>query len=104
MANIFTQNPMIVDTAWTTGTIPAALTAELNNGPQAFKKIVWEGGTALDVVTITDAGGNILFNQECPVTGQDVLLWESGNGAKYTFKQSKWVVSAIPHGKVLFYK
>lgn len=104
MANVFSGTPFQVDTAWTTGTIPAALTADLNNSPHAFKRIIWEGGTAADVATITDAGGNLLFTAICPVTGQDVIFWDSGGGAKYTFKQSKWVVSAIPHGKILFHK
>lgn len=104
MANIFSQNPFVVDTTWTTGTIPAGLTAVAGGGPQAFTKIVWTGGTAADVCTITDAFGNLLFNEVCPVTGQDMVLWDSAGGKKYTFKQSLWVVSSIPHGKLLFYK
>lgn len=102
MSNVFTQNPIIVDTAWTTGTIPAALTNIAGGGPQQFTKIVWTGGTAADVLTITDAAGNVLFSEVCPVTGQDVVLWDSKK--KYIFKQSLWVVSSIPHGKILFYK
>lgn len=103
MANVFSGTPIVVDTAWTTGTIPPALTAQAGNGPQAFSKIVWTGGTAADVLTITDINGNVLFNEVCPVTGQDMVLWDN-NGKKYTLKQSQWVVSAIPHGKLLLYK
>lgn len=104
MANVFNQNPMQIDTVWTTGTIPAALTAEANNGPQSFNRIVWEGGTLGDTIVITDAGGNALFNDACPVTNQAVILWQNSNGKKYTFKQSKWVVSTMAHGKLLLYK
>jgi hypothetical protein len=103
MANVFTGNPFVVDTAWTAGTIPAGLTAQSGNGPQTFRKIVWSGGTAADVLTITDINGNVLFSEVCPVTGQDVVLWDN-NATKYTLKQSQWVVTSIPHGKLLLYK
>lgn len=103
MANVFAQNPIIVDTAWTAGTIPAALTSQAGNGPQLFSKIVWTGGTAADVLTITDINGNVIFSEVCPVTGQDVVLWDN-NGKKFPLKQSQWVVTAIPHGKLLLYK
>lgn len=106
MANIFSQNPFSVDTSWTTGTIPAALTAQANNGPQHFRRIVWTNPTtAGDQLTITDAGGNVLFDVRCATAKQDVVLWQNSDDP-FKFKQSQWVVSTLTanSGRVLFYK
>lgn len=106
MANAFNQNPMILDTVWSSGTIPAALTALSSGNPQAFTKIVWQGGTLADTIVITDAsaGTFTLFSDTCPATGQDVVLWQNSNGKKYTFKQGLWVLKTMAHGQLLLYK
>jgi|ERR1700704_762968 len=105
MANVFNANPMVLDTTWTAGTIPAALTA-LSANPQAFMRIVWTGATAGDTLVITDASAaaNVLFSEACPVTNQPVTLWQNSEGKKYTFKQSLWVLLTKPTGKLLLYK
>lgn len=101
MANAFNQDPMVLDTVWTAGSMPAAFLALTS--PQQFSRIVWEGGTAADVIIITDINGNVIFTDTCPVTGQDVVLWDN-NGKKKIMKQNGWILTQMPHGKLLLFK
>ena len=103
MANIFNQNPIILDTSWTKTTIPAALTAIANAGPQIFRRIVWQGGTAGDTILFFDIDGNTILQGTCGVTDEDVLLWDNAGGSPFPFKQSQWGVT-IPTGVVSLYK
>lgn len=102
MANLFTQNPIILDTTWTSGTIPAALTALTSW--QDFSVIKWVNPAAAgDECKITDAsaGTFILFDEFCSVAHQDVLLWDAGQmGRKYSFKKGLWVLATLTSGKV----
>lgn len=108
MANLFTQNPIILDTVWTSGTIPAALTALSSGNPQAFSLIKWVNpATAGDECKITDAsaGTFVLFDEFCAVAHQDVILWDAAQmGKKYVLKQGLWVLATLTSGKVYLYK
>lgn len=109
MANLFgtngiALNPFVLDTPWTAGTIPPALTALAGAAPQRFRRIVWTAPvTAGDALVITDINGSILFNEKCSLANQDVVLWDN-NANPYTFKQSQWVLTTIASGKLLLYK
>lgn len=106
MANTFTQNPFILDTVWTSGTIPAGLTAA--TAPHVFSLIKWVNpATAGDECKITDAsaGTFVLFDEFCDVAHKDVVLWDSSlAGRKYVFKQGLWVLATLTSGKVYLYK
>jgi hypothetical protein len=108
MANAFgtgavAVNPIVVDTAWAVGAIPAALTAIAPGGPQWFRRIVWTGATAAGTLVVADINSNVLFTEICPVTGQDIVLWQN-DASPYKMKQSNWAVTTISSGKLLFYK
>jgi hypothetical protein len=109
MANLFgtngvAVNPFVLDTPWTAGTIPAALTALAGAAPQRFRRIVWTAPAATtDTLVITDINGNILFNEKCSVANQDVVLWDN-NTNPYTFKQSLWVLTTLGSGKLMLWK
>jgi hypothetical protein len=102
MANAFNQNPMILDTTWTAGTIPAALTAITS--PQAFSLIkLVNPAAAGDEVKITDINGNVLFDEFASVIHQDVVLWDASNGGKkYVLKQGLWVLLTLTAGDKLY--
>ena len=97
-------NPISVDTAWTAGTIPAALTGIAGGGPQRFRLIKWVGPTtAAHVCSIQDINGNQLLKGVCAVANQEVVLWDNP-GNPYVLKQSQWVVDTIQSGTLLLYK
>ena len=105
MANIFTQNPLILDTAWTNSTIPAALTTA-NGAPQNFSRILWVGPSApADTVVITDINGNVIVSAECAVADQQVVLWDSGAARRnLLLKYGQWILSHISSGKLYLWK
>jgi hypothetical protein len=94
MANSFGGNPVILDTVWTSGTIPAALTSMFN---QAFSLIkLVNPAAAGDEVKITDINGNVLFDEFAAVAHQDVVLWDAATaGKKYEFKRGLWVLVTL---------
>jgi hypothetical protein len=104
MANLFTQNPVILDTVWTAGTIPAALTAMFN---QQFGLIKWVNPTAAgDECKITDAssaGPFVLFDEFAVAAHQDVVLWDASvSGKVYQFKNGGWVLATLTAGGKLY--
>lgn len=111
MANIFKNsngfavNPIVIDTVWTAGTIPADLTTISSGGPQRFRRIVWTNPItpATDTLVIQDISGNTLFSEVCAVAHQDIVLWDNSR-SPYAMKQGQWVVSTIGSGKLLLYK
>lgn len=104
MANLFNQNPMILDTTWTANTIPAGLTAIKNGPPQSFTRIVWVGpANAGDKVTITDINGNVLLAGVASAPNALVELWDKEE-QRYTLKQSQWVLSVRDSGQIYLYK
>jgi hypothetical protein len=102
MANLFLQNPFVLDTVWTANTIPTDLTTAASAGAQAFSRIVWSGGTAGDTIVFTDLNGNVILEATCPSTGT-IVLWQN-SGVPILFKQSKWVLLTMAHGKVTLQK
>lgn len=106
MSNLFTQNPMILDTVWTAGTIPAALTGLTSW--QDFSVIKWIGNTtAADECKITDINGNVLFDEVIVAAnvGLDIVLWDTAvMGHKYSLKKGLWVLVTLTHGKVYLYR
>lgn len=106
MANLFNQNPIILDTTWTSGTIPAALTALTSW--QDFSVIKWVNpGTVGDECKITDAsaGTFILFDEFCDLIHQTKILWDAAvMGHKYSFKKGLWVLATLTSGKVELYR
>lgn len=105
MANLFAQNPVILDTVWTAGSIPAALTAMFN---QAFRFIKLVNPTTIgDEVKITDASSSplILFDEFAVAAHQDIELWNYEKAGKlYQFKNGLWVLATLTSGKVYLYK
>lgn len=104
MANIFNANPMILDTVWTSGTMPAAFLALTN--PQRFRLIKWIGNSAAaDECKITDLGGNVLFDEVIVAgnVGLDIVLWDTP-GDPYVFKQNGWILTTLTHGKLWLWK
>jgi hypothetical protein len=101
MANLFTQNPVILDTVWTTGTIPAALIAMFN---QQFSLIKWVNPTAAgDECKITDINSLVLFDEFAEVAHKDVVLWDASvGGKKYQFKNGGWVLATLTAGGKLY--
>jgi hypothetical protein len=95
VSNVFSQNPIIIDTVWTTGTIPAALTALTS--PEAFSLIKFVNPAAAgNECKITDGAGNVLFDEFASAIGLDVTLWDASvGGKKYVFKQGLWVVATL---------
>ena len=114
MANTFTQNPFILDTDWTTSTIPSAIaipaatdsTLGTPGAAQSFRYIVWEApATAGDTVTVTDYNGNIILFGECAVAKQSVVLWDAGATRQtLNLKNGRWILSQISSGKLYMYK
>jgi hypothetical protein len=101
MANSFGGSPVILDTVWTAGTIPAALTAMFN---QAFRLIKWVNpSTAGDECKITDINGNVLFDEFAVAAHQDVVLWDASvSGKVYQFKNGGWVLATLTAGGKLY--
>lgn len=94
MANLFNGSPVILDTAWTAGTIPAALTAMFIQEFSLIKLV--NPAAAGDEVKITDINGNILFDEFASVAHQDVVLWDAATaGRKYVFKHGLWVLLTL---------
>lgn len=106
MANSYTGNPIILDTVWTSGTIPAALAALTS--AQLFSLIKWVNPTAAgDECKITDLGGNVLFDEFADVAHKDVVLWDAATaGRKYQLKEGgKWILATLTAGgKLYLYK
>jgi hypothetical protein len=98
MANLFNQNPMILDTVWTSGTIPAALTALTSWQDFSLIKLV-NPAAAGDECKITDAsaGTFVLFDEFAVAAHQDVVLWDAAaqGGKKYSFKKGLWVLATL---------
>jgi hypothetical protein len=105
MANLFTQNPIILDTVWTAGTIPAALAALASGNPQRSRMIKWVNPVtpATDEITITDINGKVLFDEFCSVAHQDVVLWDNPANP-YVLKQSQWVLTVLGSGKLYLWR
>ncbi len=104
MANAFNANPMVLDTVWTAGTIPAALTAITS--PQRFKLIKWVNPTTIGhelKLIDASAGANVLFDEFASVAQQPVVLWDNP-GNPYVFKQGLWVLLTLASGKLYLYR
>ena len=102
MSNAFTQNPMILDTVWTAGTIPAALSGLTSW--QDFSLIKWVNPAAAgDECKLTDINSNVLFDEFASVAHQDVVLWDAAQmGHKYSFKKGQWVLATLTAGGKLY--
>lgn len=104
MSNLFKQTPMILDTVWTSGSMPAALT-DPTAGPHLFSLIkLVNPAAAGDEVKITDFGGNVLFDEFASVAHLDVVLWDAASqgGKKYQFKQGLWILATLTAGDKLY--
>src|SRR5690349_13514317 len=101
MANLFTQNPMILDTVWTSGTIPAALTALTSWQDFSLIKLV-NPSAAGQEVQITDINSKVLFDEFSVAANQDVVLWDAAamGGKKYSLKKGLWVLTVLGGGKL----
>lgn len=103
MANVFSQDPLILDTGWTSS-IPAALTdGTVQN--QSFRRVVWvDPAAAGDTVTIADANGNVILKAAASAAHEDVVLWDAGVTRKtLSLKQGKWQL-AISSGALYLYR
>lgn len=105
MSNLFNQNPMILDTVWTAGAIPAGLSGLTSW--QDFSLIKWVNPTAAgDECKIIDAsaGAFVLFDEFAVVAHQDVILWDAAaqGGKKYSFKKGLWVLATLTAGGKLY--
>jgi hypothetical protein len=112
MANVFTSNPMVLDTVWTATTIPAALlspTAAASTSPPArnaplnVKRIEWYGpASTSDSAVITDINGNVILEGTCETALVSQVLWSSGNPT-LPLKMGGWVLKTLGSGKLLIY-
>jgi len=105
MANNFSQNPFILDTAWNSGTIPAALT-DTTKSPQSFRLVEWYNPVTVgDTLIITDINGNVIREAICAVAKQTITIWDAGDSRQlFTLKFGKWILSQISSGQLLMYK
>lgn len=101
MANLYTQNPIILDTVWTTSTIPAAITAMFNHQFSLIKLV--NPAAAGDEAKFTDGFGLVLFDEFASVAHQDVVLWNAATeGKKYQFKDRLWVLATLTAGDKVY--
>jgi len=103
MPNVFNQNPMILDTVWTAGTIPAGLSGLTSW--QDFSLIKWVNPTAAgDECKLTDINSNVLFDEFAVAAHQDVVLWDAAanGGHKYSFKKGQWLLVTLTAGGKLY--
>jgi hypothetical protein len=104
MANLFNQNPFILDTVWTSGTIPAALQSTTRSADQ-FRQIVWDAPAAAgDQVVITDLNGEVVLEATATAADVPVLLWSEASGRMFTLKFGKWVLATLSSGKLYMLK
>ncbi len=105
MANSFTQNPIILDTTWNSGSMPAGVT-DGTKSPAQFRKIVWVGATtAGHTVVFTDLAGNVILTETASNTpNADIVLWSEASGRPFTMKTAQWILSTLASGKVYLYK
>jgi hypothetical protein len=82
---------MTLDTAWTSGTVPAALTAKAS--PVEAYHIEFTA-TAAGGFTITDLNGNILLTFVAPTTGT-VVAYDNSKQALKLPMGGRWILSAI---------
>jgi len=113
MANFYGR-PMVLDTVWTAGTIPAALkpptgpadTTNTRNNAVAATLIIWHGSTAAGSVSIQDINGNVLAQQTIPTSslqiGQDVIVYSNSRNP-LKLKQGGWVLATLGSGTLVIY-
>lgn len=98
MANVFTSNPIVLDTF--TSAIDVASSLGLPTG-HSFKveSIEWQTPTTVDhTCVITDAaGGNDVFNETCTTAKQSIMKYLHGQLVKNLYTAA----SGVGSGKVL---
>ena len=110
MSNIFSQDPLILDTVWGPGQSPVvAVPTALTNGTvynQTFRRIVWVDPTSAgDQCEITDQNGNIILNTYASVAHADVVLWDAGDTRRsLVLKQGLWNLNILGSGKLYLYR
>lgn len=105
MSNLFTQDPLILDTIWTANSIPAALT----NGSvpnQTFRRAVWENSifnSPTAECVIQDINGNVILSA---YAGDfQTVLWDAGVTRKsLLLKTGHWVLARLDTGKLYLYR
>jgi hypothetical protein len=112
MANLYTNNPMELDTPWTSTTIPAALlpptsaastSPPARNEPIEAKRIEWfNPATIGDVLRIEDVNGNPIIDALCEVSAGSQVVFQSTE-APVKLKMGGWVLKTIGSGKVIIY-
>jgi hypothetical protein len=111
MANYYGR-PLLLDTVWTAGTIPAALkpptsasdVTNLRNNSIDAKRIVWVGEAAAgDLCTITDINGNVILTAKASASIGDQVIYDRDR-FPLKLKQGGWVLSTLGSGKLeIFY-
>lgn len=102
MSNVFTSNPLILDTTWTALSPPVVGFSSING---TFRKVVWVDPTQGDHVEIQDINGNTIVKRYASTTGLDVVVWDSGSsGELLLLKQGGWALVSIPSGKLYLYR
>ena len=108
MSNFY-GNPMVLDTVWTAGTIPAALkpptgpgdTTNLRNSATEVKRMEWFSPSNVgDQMIITDINGNVIMQAKCEAIGVSQVLWSPGRPA-LLLKMGGWVLSTLTTGKLM---
>jgi hypothetical protein len=110
MANYYGR-PLVLDTVWTAGTIPAALkpptgpsdTTNTRNNTIDAKRIVWVGqAAATDTVVITDINSNVILTAKASASVGDQTLYDRDR-FPLKLKMGGWVLSTLGSGKVVIY-
>jgi hypothetical protein len=111
MANVFTSNPMVLDSTWTASTIPAQLlpptgpattSPPARNEPINARRIEWYGPAATsDSAVITDINGNVILEGTCETALVSQVLWSGPT--TLALKMGGWVLSTLGSGKLLIY-
>lgn len=100
MANIFTQNPMRIDTAMAAAYLSTIGASAGLERPIKAPKIVVENPTAGATLTIADGGGNTIFEQTFATAGAAV----GGTGVfdLGTLIWRDFRIAAVPAGMVVW--
>ncbi len=89
MANIITQNPLILDT-----TATVAFTR-----PILAKRIEWVGATAIgQVSSVSDINGNVICKQTSGATVTGIVMWAGPQKLTLPGKQASFAGAGNPNG------
>jgi hypothetical protein len=105
MANIFNQNPIVLDTVWAAGSPPAGLQAL--KSPSEFKQIIWNAAAVGDTITFADQNGLTLLSWTANVAGANVLWNDAKQPKRWPQPDSTgrgWALTQKSSGSVQLYK